>query len=84
MTSAKFFEHPGMIPIRPIRPHRLTCIQLEQNIPHKISIGPKLIVTAVLVFLLRVPEHIIGVEGGGKESTENLCFCFPCTNLLIA
>lgn len=87
MTSAKFSEYPGMIPIRPIRPHRLTRIQLEQHIPHRISID--LSVTAILIFLLRVAEHIIGVEGRGKEGIENLCFCtstknfFPSTNLLI-
>lgn len=62
-----------------IGPHRLLCIQMEQQIPYKFRIGSEFIITAFTVFQLRatgVPETILGVEDGGEEGVKCLCYVY--------
>lgn len=59
------------------RHHRLTCIQLEQQIPCKFEVGWEFIVTTVTVVkpnALVVPEPVISAENKGKEGIKHLCF----------
>ncbi|KAK4807110.1 hypothetical protein QYF61_018451 [Mycteria americana] len=72
----QLFQYPGM---NPIRPHRLMCIQLEQQVSNKFRIGWEFIIPPVMVFqhrALGVPGPIIGVEDRGKEGIKHLCFVY--------
>ncbi|KAK4806181.1 hypothetical protein QYF61_001104 [Mycteria americana] len=85
-SIGQLFQYPGM---NPIGPHRLMCIQLEQQVSNKFRVGWEFIIPPVMVFqhrALGVPGPIINVEDRGKEGIERLCFvCVPIcevTNLV--
>ncbi|KAK4810613.1 hypothetical protein QYF61_007350, partial [Mycteria americana] len=73
---SQLFQYPGM---KPIGPHRLMCIQLEQQVSNKFRVGWEFIIPPVTVLQHRapgVPGPIIDVEDRGEESIKRLCFVY--------
>ena len=73
---SQLFEYPRM---NPIGPHKLICIQLEQQIPHKFRFGQEYIMSAVTVLQLEaplIPGLIMDVESRGEEGTKRFCFVY--------
>lgn len=65
--------------MNPIRLHRFTGIQLEQQSPHNLKVNCELNILAVLVVQLRSlgrPQLIISVEDRGKEGIKHLCLVY--------
>lgn len=62
-----------------IRPHRLKCIQLQQQVPYKFQVNWELITPPATVLqpsAQGIPGPIIAVKDRGEEGIRCLCFIF--------
>lgn len=72
--NSKFPEHPGM---NFIVSHGLACIQMEQQILHKLEVGWELVTTAVMILQLWDARAHCQDWRQAKEAW-NICFvCVP-------